>query len=71
MYAIRSYYGQHFLPLGKDVGQVAVIGSHADVGVTTGGGSSGAPSWSRMRWIQSRRVARSGMFVRIARNNFV
>jgi len=31
---------QHFLPLGKDVGQVAVIGSHADVGVTTGGGSS-------------------------------
>ncbi|WP_431634931.1 beta-glucosidase family protein [Dyella sp. KULCS107] len=28
------------LPLGKGVGAVAVIGSHADVGVTTGGGSS-------------------------------
>ncbi|MDE1964303.1 MAG: glycoside hydrolase family 3 C-terminal domain-containing protein [Xanthomonadaceae bacterium] len=29
------------LPLGRAVGQVAIIGSHADVGVTTGGGSSG------------------------------
>ncbi|MGA0587614.1 beta-glucosidase family protein [Dyella sp. KRB-257] len=28
------------LPLGKGVGAVAIIGSHADVGVTTGGGSS-------------------------------
>ncbi|AND70269.1 beta-glucosidase [Dyella thiooxydans] len=31
----------HALPLAGAVGQVAVIGSHADVGVTTGGGSSG------------------------------
>ena len=31
---------QQLLPLADDVGAVAIIGSHADVGVTTGGGSS-------------------------------
>ncbi|MEP7184364.1 MAG: glycoside hydrolase family 3 C-terminal domain-containing protein [Rhodanobacter sp.] len=30
----------HLLPLANDVGSIAIIGSHADVGVTTGGGSS-------------------------------
>lgn len=30
----------HLLPLADNVGSIAIIGSHADVGVTTGGGSS-------------------------------
>ncbi len=38
MVLLRNEQGA--LPLDKDSGAVAIIGSHADVGVTTGGGSS-------------------------------
>jgi len=65
------------LPLGKDVGAVAIIGNHADVGVTTGGGSSavkprgGSPvtGVEPIAWPGPKMYQRSSPMQAIARRN--